>query len=1577
MKTFLLFLLSLILLGSQSSFAQAGTIDLTFNPTDVGYAGEYGADAAVRASAIQKDGRILIGGEFSTYDGLSRNGIARLKPGGLVDESFNPGTGITGVYSYISIAVYALAVQTDGKIIVGGNFTGYNGIPMNNIARLNSDGSLDASFTAGTGADDIIYDVAIQQDGKIIIGGSFSNYNGVSRNKIARLNKDGSLDASFNLGTGIGGDYATVYALALQADNKIIAGGYFSDYNGTPRNNIARLNSNGSPDAGFVTGSGTDADVKSAVIQPDGKIIIAGNFYEYNGAWRNKIARLNPDGTVDTNFDAGDAAGDNVLNDVTIQNDGSIIAGGGSWSYWYGPYEDILIRLNGNGTNDPNFYPVWLRGNTYCLAVQSNGQILVGGTFDAITRGEINLHRVNSNGTPDASFDVSTGANSFVKSVIVQKDGKILISGGFTSFNGVAESQVARLKADGTPDTSFHVDDTLNVRSISLQNDGKIIAGTDYNNVRRFNSNGRLDTSFADVDLNGEVYSTAVQNDGKILAGGFNAIYSNSTFNSIIRLNANGTFDPSFNSTATQNRDGNAVYDIAIQDDNKILIVGAGWQQSSPSFEILRLNSDGSPDAGFLRGTGANGQIWKVVQNNGKIIIGGSFTIFNGKNINYLARLNTNGSLDSSFKSGSGPDSSVFGIAFQSDGKILIGGDFNSYNGVARNRIARLNSDGTLDTGFDPGNGANGQISAIAVQSDGKILIAGDFTAYNGTGRNRIARLNGIGNSTAYVSIAITSGTNPPCNGQPITFTASPVNGGSNPNYQWKVNGNTVGTNSPTYTSNTLISGQVVSCIMTSGLANADPATVTSNSITISEPFTPIASITLRTASNPSCAGQSLTFTATLVNGGSSPIYQWKVNGNNAGTNSPTFTTNSLTNGQVVTCVITSTLYCVVQATSNPITITVKSCPASAQPPDWVWAQKSVGVKDDYSWRMAKDKNGNLFVAGRFSGDSIQFGSVVLHAPGGGSFVVKYDVSGNVTWARSDAGNANSDAISIATDPAGNVYVGGTFFGPSLKFGNITLNRTLNDYSDTYLVKFDPAGNVIWAKSGTGDRWSVPWGLATDNSGNIYMTGAYWSTTMNFSGTLLDNANPWNYVSMFLVKYNPAGDVVWATRSESYSFATEPNGIAVDNTGNIFVTGYFKGSYYYYRDSLKFGNSTLYNNSSNTGECANYFIVKYDPSGNALWANSANDFIGIAQGWSVTTDKWGNAYAVGEFEGNNIRFANSVVLNLGLEDIFITKYDPSGNVKWARGLSSGGYDFSRAITTDNDGNIYIGASFTDGTISVGGVVYNNSKPGTSDMLVAKSDSAGNFLWAKPFGGNSYEVITGIVTDANKNIFITGFFNSSSVPFGCTTLSNTDSTLETSDFYVAKLGEIPVNIMPALSIDLTSGANSICQGQPVTFTATPTNGGTNPVYQWKIDGNNAGTNSPTYTTSTLTNGQVVTCMMTLTSAPACASQVTATSNPLTATCTPNRGAFPDNLDLQVYPNPANQNTMITFYLDTTSRVSIDVFNMAGYRIGIIGDKVFSSGNQTVPWNTSRVAGEAYFVRLRTGNYLTTKKVIVIH
>ncbi|HNB81686.1 MAG TPA: hypothetical protein PLP14_06265, partial [Chitinophagaceae bacterium] len=181
--------------------------------------------------------------------------------------------------------------------------------------------------------------------------------------------------------------------------------------------------------------------------------------------------------------------------------------------------------------------------------------------------------------------------------------------------------------------------------------------------------------------------------------------------------------------------------------------------------------------------------------------------------------------------------------------------------------------------------------------------------------------------NAANVNIAVTGGSNPSCSGSSVTFTATPTNGGTTPVYQWKVNGANVGTNSPTYTTTSLTNGQIVTCVMTSNLPGVTNNPATSNAITMTVNAPSPSSVSIAASATTICAGASVTFTATPTNGGTTPVYQWKVDGVNVGTNSATYTTTTLTNGQVVTCTMTSNSTCTsnTSSNSNSITITVTS----------------------------------------------------------------------------------------------------------------------------------------------------------------------------------------------------------------------------------------------------------------------------------------------------------------------------------------------------------------------------------------------------------------------------------------------------------------------------------------------------------------------------------------------------------------------------------------------------------------------------------------------------------------------------
>ena len=358
--------------------------DLNFNT------GGAGPNGILDSVAVQTDGKIIIAGSFTTYNGVARGYVARLNTDGTLDTTFlNTGAGANA-------AIKAIAIQSDGKILLGGTFTTYNGTARGRIARVNTDGSLDTTFlNTGAGASSWVTSMAIQPDGKIIIGGDFGTYNGTSRLRIARLNTDGSLDTTF-AATGAGPG-ALLRTMALQSDGKVIIGGQFGTFDGTTRGRLARLNTDGTLDTTFLnTGAGASSNVYTVAIQSDGKIIIGGDFTTYNGTARGRIARVNTDGSLDTTFLNTGAGADAIIYNLVLQSDGRIIIGG-SFTTYNGTARGAIARLQSNGSLDTTF------------------------------------------------LNTGAGANNTVDHIAIQRAGKAIIVGNFTTYNGISAPYTARV----------------------------------------------------------------------------------------------------------------------------------------------------------------------------------------------------------------------------------------------------------------------------------------------------------------------------------------------------------------------------------------------------------------------------------------------------------------------------------------------------------------------------------------------------------------------------------------------------------------------------------------------------------------------------------------------------------------------------------------------------------------------------------------------------------------------------------------------------------------------------------------------------------------------------------------------------------------------------------------------------------------------------------------------------------------------------------------------------------------------------------------------------------------------------
>ncbi|MGI8641452.1 MAG: FG-GAP-like repeat-containing protein [Pyrinomonadaceae bacterium] len=729
--------------------AQGLNLDNSFN------AGVSDAPPNAYISTTQPDGKILVGGNFHLANSSRKSFLVRLNSDGTLDTSFNAGG------SGPNLSVYDIIVLADGKLLIGGSFTAYNGKAKNGLARLNSDGSLDLTFnTDGAGTTGTVQTVALQADGKILISGSLSAYNGTAKFSVIRVNSDGTLDITFT------SPFTTnqfVEEVDVQADGKIVIGGIFTI--GSPTySNVARLNSNGSIDNAFSPG-GTNGGVYALTLQADGKILIGGEFSIYQGNFRPKIARLNPNGTLDASFNPGTLEGASAEY-FAIQPDGKILVAGRFVDFFNQQFS--LIRLNANGSFDNTFQPLPSNDTGYSVKLQADGKVIVTGFFTQIGgENRRGIVRLNSNGSIDGSFNASFSNLGLIDAIAQQSDGKILVGGSFQSANGTASFNIARFNQDGTLDATFNTGigsgpNIINfsnlIYDIAVQPDGKILVGGTFGSfngvfrpaIVRLNSDGSVDTSFELTFLNPTqppfVLDIFVQTDGKILLGGFFADSFQQQFRGLIRLNANGSNDTTFNSGGSGT--SNAVRQIVRQPDGKFVIGGSfTTYNGQPRARIARINADGTLDTSFNPGSGANGTVSDIaLQSDGKILISGAFTTYNGINRNRLARLNADGSLDTTFNVGTGADSAINTIELQATGKILIGGFFANYNGTSSNRLARINADGSLDNTFASGfaNDPIYNVRDILTQADGKVLVGGVFDTYNGIARNNLLRLISI-----------------------------------------------------------------------------------------------------------------------------------------------------------------------------------------------------------------------------------------------------------------------------------------------------------------------------------------------------------------------------------------------------------------------------------------------------------------------------------------------------------------------------------------------------------------------------------------------------------------------------------------------------------------------------------------------------------------------------------------------------------------------------------------------------------------------------------------------------------------
>ncbi len=823
----------LTIINDETQNPVAGPVDPTFNAN-------FGAVGSVQSISYDSASRLYVGGDFSRFHGTAANRLVRLQTNGALDPTFNPGSGADQiVYSVTALTngayvagaftnvngvpagrvarllangsvdvtflstvgangpVRAVALAAADQLVLGGEFLAYDGNPAARVARLNSNGTLDTSFIVGSGPNNTVRAVAVQPNGQVLIGGDFTSVSGFIVSHLARLNVDGSLDTTFD--TGLGAD-GPVNALALQADGRILVGGEFVTINGVPRDRLARLNAGGSVDTSFIIGDGADDVVRAVALDLDGHVLVAGAFNTFNTHLLRGVARLNSDGSLDPAFNVGYGADApvnalSVVNRalppaVAVMNFNALIA---SNSTPYTTHTENFITFgslvggsflavsNGNlitGAELGSFsspYEIRLAGG-YSFTLQSitfsnlTAPVTItssrGGTVAVVTSGPFFF---------DASFagvswvQLSAAGVAIVDDLVVLPGADAFASpsfalgGDFEKFNQIQRGGVVVLGSGGSATFDF---DPRNIAARSVYASGiytnsaqpgtlgKVVVGGDFtalvgvdrvNRLARLNIDGTLDSSFASgVGADGPVRALAIQPDGRTVFGGYFTTYDFLTRAYLARVNADGTLDNSFNFGAGLD---NAVLALALQADGKVVVGGLFTTvYGVPRQSIARMNTNGTVDASFTVGAGADGAVRAVaVQADGKILIGGDFQTVNGLPRAHIARLNANGTVDGTFNPGLGADGPVNAIALTSTGGILIGGAFTNYHGAPAPRLVQLTSGGALDGSFNPGSGANDFVSSIVLQPNGLALVGGSFTTFNGQIRHRLVRLTTTG----------------------------------------------------------------------------------------------------------------------------------------------------------------------------------------------------------------------------------------------------------------------------------------------------------------------------------------------------------------------------------------------------------------------------------------------------------------------------------------------------------------------------------------------------------------------------------------------------------------------------------------------------------------------------------------------------------------------------------------------------------------------------------------------------------------------------------------------------------------
>ena len=401
------------------------------------------------------------------------------------------------------------------------------------------------------------------------------------------------------------------------------------------------------------------------------------------------------------------------------------------------------------------------------------------------------------------------------------------------------------------------------------------------------------------------------------------------------------------------------------------------------------------------------------------------------------------------------------------------------------------------------------------------------------------------------------------------------------------------------------------------------------------------------------------------------------------------------------------------------------------------WAKSAGGTGIDKAYGISTDASSNVYITGAYESASVSFDTTTLVNNGiSDVFVAKYNATGNLQWAKNYGGTLADYGTGIAVSASGNSYITGYFTSDSISFSSSVLNNANPGTEDIFVAKLDGSGNPVWAKSAGGVLSDKGAGIALDTAGNAYVTGSFSSTSITFNSTNLINANA-GALDVFAVKYNTAGTIVWA-KSGGGNMDDKGTGITVDKNSNAIVTGTYKSP------TITFGSNTI----TNPGGTA-LFVAKFSTSIGSASTNKSAVSTHNDEAVKIVVDPNGNSYVTGYFNSSIISFDSITLTNMGSRDIFLVKYGPSGNVIWAKSAGGSSYETVNSVSLDSIGNIYLTGTASSNPATFGNITINGGHG-----FFAKYDSNGNILMAQEVGG----YCDGIMVDRTGNIYITGYYS---------------------------------------------------------------------------------------------------------------------------------------------------------------------------------------------------------------------------